>query len=282
MFGDISAWLEAAGRYPLLTKAEEVHLGTLVQRGQQPDATPAQKRAAARARDRFIRCNLRLVVSTSKRYVRRLSRVAGMTHEDLLQEGVLGLTRGVEKFDPERGYAASTYLTLWIQQAMGRAITVHGNAIYIPGAVQNWITKLYYAPPEVLRSDEAIKDFLGLSDSNLKTLKLGLLAMQPISMDRGVENYSGDEMLPLSEIIADTRNQPSTDLIDYELGLAAVSATVDPEELEWLQQAAEGTTIRTLAKRIGVKPSAMSHRVNTARRKARMAAGPEVALVLAA
>ena len=119
MNGDIQAWLNAAGRYPLLSKAEEVHLGTLVQRSQQPDATPGEIRAGARAKDRFIRCNLRLVISISKKYLPRIKSNPALAHSDLLQEGVIGLNRAVEKFDPERGYKFSTYGTLWIRQAMG-------------------------------------------------------------------------------------------------------------------------------------------------------------------
>jgi RNA polymerase primary sigma factor len=281
MFGDISAWLETAGRTPLLTAAEELHLGQLVQRGQRFDATPAQKRAAARAKDRMIRGNLRLVVAVSKKYTSRLKLTSAMDHSDLLQEGVLGLNRAVEKFDPEAGYKFSTYAYWWVRQSINRAIEVQANAIYLPNVLQGWITKLRYAPAEVLRSEEAIQEFLNISDSQVKSLRLALQAMKPASLDQAVQSDSG-EINPLGEVIADTRNQPSTDLIDFELGLAAVSATVDPEELEWLVQAAEGTTIRTLAKHTGIKPSAMSHRVNTARRKARMAAGPEVAMVLAA
>jgi len=75
----ISQWLNGAGRYPLLSKAEEVHLGTLVQRSRQSDATPREIRAGARAKDRFIKCNLRLVVSTSKQYLPRLTRCSGNT-----------------------------------------------------------------------------------------------------------------------------------------------------------------------------------------------------------
>jgi RNA polymerase primary sigma factor len=281
MFGDISAWLETAGRTPLLTAAEELHLGQLVQRGQRFDATPAQKRAAARAKDRMIRGNLRLVVAVSKKYTSRLKLTSAMDHSDLLQEGVLGLNRAVEKFDPEAGYKFSTYAYWWVRQSINRAIEVQANAIYLPNVLQGWITKLRYAPAEVLRSEEAIQEFLNISDSQVKSLRLALQAMKPASLDNTISSDSG-ELSPLGDTIADTRHQPSTDLLDYELGLAAVAATIDPEELELLQQAAEGVTVRRIARQVGVTPSRMSQRINQTRRIARMAAGPEVALVLAA
>ena len=80
-----------------------------------------------RAKDRFIRANLRLVVSIARRYVR-----SGMPMLDLIQEGNTGLVRAVEKFDYERGYKFSTYATWWIRQAISRAIAQQERTVRLP------------------------------------------------------------------------------------------------------------------------------------------------------
>src|SRR6201995_2449128 len=93
--------LNEAGRYPLLTAAEEVELAKRIERGD------------PQAKDRMITSNLRLVVSIAKKYQGN-----GLTLLDLIQEGIIGLIRAVEKFDWRRGYKFSTYATWWIRQAV--------------------------------------------------------------------------------------------------------------------------------------------------------------------
>ena len=85
--------------------------------------------AAADAKDRFIRSNLRLVVSIARRY----PLPQGMDLGDLIQEGNLGLEHAVDKFDWRRGFKFSTYATFWIRQAIGRALDQKGSLIRIPG-----------------------------------------------------------------------------------------------------------------------------------------------------
>ena len=108
MSSPLSDYLEAIARYPLLDKNQEIILGRRVQRWMNdPDPSPAVARSGKRAQDKMIQCNLRLVVSVCKKYTRQLNKSEML---DLIQEGTIGLTRGVQKFDPERGYALSTYV----------------------------------------------------------------------------------------------------------------------------------------------------------------------------
>jgi RNA polymerase primary sigma factor len=111
----LQLFLNEAGRYPLLTAAEEVELAKLIERGD------------PRAKDRMINSNLRLVVSIAKKYQGH-----GLSLLDLIQEGIIGLIRAVEKFDWRRGYKFSTYATWWIRQAVQRGVANKSRTIRIP------------------------------------------------------------------------------------------------------------------------------------------------------
>src|SRR6187200_350929 len=111
----LQLFLNEAGRYPLLTAAEEVELAKLIERGD------------CHAKDRMINSNLRLVVSIAKKYQGH-----GLSLLDLIQEGIIGLIRAVEKFDWRRGYKFSTYATWWIRQAVQRGVANKAREIRIP------------------------------------------------------------------------------------------------------------------------------------------------------
>ena len=141
-----SAWLEVAGRVPMLTHREELELGRLVRAWQDwpggPDVAPQLiRRRGLRARERMVAANLRLVAAQAKAYWLR-GRRCGFELVDLLQEGVLGLQRAAEKFDPARGYKLSTYSVPWIRQAMGRMLDHHGGPVRVPTAVGSAMTRL--------------------------------------------------------------------------------------------------------------------------------------------
>ena len=111
----LQLFLNEAGRYPLLTAAEEVELAKLIERGDK------------RAKDRMVNSNLRLVVSIAKKYQGH-----GLPLIDLIQEGIIGLIRAVEKFDWRRGFKFSTYATWWIRQAVQRGVANKSRTIAFP------------------------------------------------------------------------------------------------------------------------------------------------------
>ena len=120
MNDSLSTYLNEIGQVPLLTAGEERELAKVIEAG----GTPAKQ-----AKDRFVRANLRLVVSIAKRYPLPV----GMDLLDLIQEGNLGLEHAVDKFDWRRGFKFSTYATFWIRQAIGRALDTKGSLVKIPG-----------------------------------------------------------------------------------------------------------------------------------------------------
>lgn len=139
MNDSIGIYLNDIGKVPLLTAEDERVLSRAIEKGRESaDRKAAGERgvainkdinAAARAKDRFIRANLRLVVSIARRY----PLPQGMDLLDLIQEGNLGLEHAVDKFDWRRGFKFSTYATFWIRQAIGRALDQKASLIRIPG-----------------------------------------------------------------------------------------------------------------------------------------------------
>jgi RNA polymerase primary sigma factor len=130
----LQLFLNEAGKWPLLTAEEEVELAKRIERGDQE------------AKERMINSNLRLVVSIAKRY---------QGHElhllDLIQEGIIGLIRAVEKFDWRRGFKFSTYATWWIRQAVQRGVANKSRTIRIPVHIVEREQKISRAEREIAR-----------------------------------------------------------------------------------------------------------------------------------
>ena len=129
---EIHDYLTEVGRHPVLSKETQllhcrrIHAWVNYEGGRDA-APPNVRRAGERSMEVMTRTNIRLVVSIAKRYQNR-----GLDLADLIQEGSLGLIRGLELFDPTRGYAVTTYSYWWIRQAMTRAIHQYARQIRIP------------------------------------------------------------------------------------------------------------------------------------------------------
>ncbi len=139
MSDSVGQYLNEIGLVPLLTAEEERELSQIIEKGRDAglrieagERTAENRRAvraAAEAKDRFIRANLRLVVSVARRY----PLPPGMELLDLIQEGNLGLEHAVDKFDWRKGFKFSTYATFWIRQAIGRALDQKASLVRLPG-----------------------------------------------------------------------------------------------------------------------------------------------------
>jgi RNA polymerase sigma factor (sigma-70 family) len=165
MVSSLSAFLGEIGRHQLLTPEQELTLGRKVQAmvaledrcrkagGSGPacsfnDLERRTLRTGTRAKNQMITANLRLVVNLAKRYQGK-----GLDLLDLIQEGTIGLTRAVEKFDPTRGHRFSTYAYWWIRQGLNRALSTQSRTIRIPVNVNEKLTRLRAAKARHLQAE---------------------------------------------------------------------------------------------------------------------------------
>src|SRR5436190_1819511 len=143
----LQLFLNEAGRWALLTAEEEVELAKRIERGDKE------------AKERMINSNLRLVVSIAKRYQGH-----GLSLLDLIQEGIIGLIRAVEKFDWRRGFKFSTYATWWIRQAVQRGVANKSRTIRIPVHIADREQKIRRAVSQLPdREQEVLKRRYGLN-----------------------------------------------------------------------------------------------------------------------
>jgi RNA polymerase nonessential primary-like sigma factor len=221
----VRSYLRDIGRVPLLTHEQEITLGRQVQDlvaleeleaeltlrcgGEKPSqeqlaveaglTVPLLKRrlqVGRRAKERMVAANLRLVVSVAKKYTKR-----NMELLDLIQEGTIGLVRGVEKFDPTRGYKFSTYAYWWIRQGITRAIAEKSRSIRLPIHITETLNKLKKGQrdlsqelgrtPTVSELAKAVE----LPEEEVKDLLCR--ARQPVSLETKVGDGEDTELLDL-------------------------------------------------------------------------------------
>ena len=136
----VADYLKQIGRHPLLTATEEIEYSRQIQamlalQAEHPDATTYTRqqrviiRRGKRAKERMIVCNLRLVVTIAKKYLKRCTTMEML---DLVQDGNMGLSRATELFDPSRGYKFSTYAYWWIRQSISRGLQDRDRIIRLP------------------------------------------------------------------------------------------------------------------------------------------------------
>ena len=230
----VRAYLRDIGRIPLLEHDEEILLGRQVQRLMKIKGTEAELettdkqqladnlgitikelkreiRAGEKAKDKMVTANLRLVVSVAKKYTKR-----NMELLDIIQEGTIGLVRGVEKFDPGRGYKFSTYAYWWIRQGITRAIAEKSRAIRLPIHVTENLNKLKKAQRELSQINGympnvfQLSDHLGLTVDEIKDLMCK--ARQPTSLEIKIGENRDTALIDLLE---DETQLPDT-LLDQQ------------------------------------------------------------------
>lgn len=230
----VRTYLHEIGRVPLLNHEQEIVYGKQVQKmmGLLEEQEKLQKelqrepthqewaeqvqmsqselkealRQGNRAKRKMIEANLRLVVAIAKKYQKR-----NMEFLDLIQEGTLGLERGVEKFDPTRGYKFSTYAYWWIRQAITRAIAQQARAIRLPIHITEKLNKIKKVQRELAQklgrnaTPSEIAEELDLDPSQIREYLS--IARQPISLDVRVGDNQDTE---LADLLEDDESSPDT------------------------------------------------------------------------
>ena len=236
----VRSYLRDIGRVPLLSHEQEITLGRQVQElmaieeieleltmraggskpseaewaaaaGLSPAALKKRQSGGRRAKERMVAANLRLVVSVAKKYTKR-----NMELLDLIQEGTIGLVRGVEKFDPTRGYKFSTYAYWWIRQGITRAIAEKSRTIRLPIHITETLNKLKKGQREL--SQELgrtptlgeLAEAVELPEEEVKELLCR--ARQPVSLETKVGDGEDTELL---DLLASEGGEPG-DLVDGE------------------------------------------------------------------
>jgi RNA polymerase primary sigma factor len=262
------AWMmDSYARAPLLSKRAVIELFRQYELGRADDATPRQKRTAARAKQRILTSNLRLAVSVALKRRIKAERV-GMGLEDLIQEAIIGLNRAVELYDYRKGYQFSTYAHWWCLQAVGRALDVCG-LIHIPTGPAALLNKLRYAPAELVNTRQKAQDYLGISASQMESLERAMLARSLCSLDNGVYRGDGTDSSSLADLLPDPRSAPDLDQLDRELALEAIEDVLDPTTLQTLMRHhVQGERLGPLADEQGLTRPELVRELDDARERA--------------
>ena len=218
MHGDtLQLYLREIGQVKLLTPQEEITLARRIQRGNK------------QAREQMITANLRLVVKIARDY-----EGLGLPLLDLINEGNIGLMKGVQRFDPTKGAKLSTYASLWIKQAIRRALSNQSKTIRLPVHVLDKMTHIRRAEVKLRETldreptDEEVADNLGLHARRIRQYRAASRA--PVSLDSPI---SSEDSTPISEHVADANTAAPFDRLvnhnDSEL-VKEVLATLDARE----------------------------------------------------
>jgi len=268
-------YLAEIGRYPLLTKAQEIMLARQVQvwlTSEEP--TPRQARAGKRAYDKLIKCNLRLVVSIAKKFRTRVSKAELL---DLVQEGNIGLSHGVKKFDPERGYAMSTYVYWWIRQGITRYLSCNDRVIRLPSHAGETLAKLRKWTPDfflIHGRAPTLQESADFCEVSLDKMKLYVdNAYDAGSLDSKVSSTDGETTL--LSLVSDEDDLMGR--VETSVRLEAMDSMLerlkpDERELVFRYYGLDGhtaTTLQALAKEKGLSRERVRQKISQSMRRLR-------------
>jgi RNA polymerase primary sigma factor len=245
----LDLFLREARSHPLLTAAEEIELAKRIERGDLD------------AKNRMINANLRLVVSQARRYQGH-----GLALEDLVQEGMLGLIRAVEKYDWRRGFKFSTYGTLWIRQAIQRGLQNSGRTIRVPVHVAQRETKVRKVEGELslrLSRDPTDEEIAAVAELPVdQVAEVRELTRSLASLDQGIGE---DGETTLGELLPSDRPDPIDEVAERlrQRQVAEIVAQLPDVErrvidLRFGLSGDEPRTIRQTGTELGITPSRAS------------------------
>jgi RNA polymerase primary sigma factor len=196
----LQIFLNQMGRYPLLTAAEEVALAKRIERGDRA------------AHEQMVNSNLRLVVSLAKKYQGH-----SVSLLDLIQDGIIGLNRAVEKFDHRKGFKFSTYATWWIRQACQRAVANQSATIRIPVHVHERRMKLRRARQKLEIQLGRTPTLEELAEAAQLDLKHAEEALDAVEVTTSLNQTIGDGDGELGDLFADDASDDPVELADISL-----------------------------------------------------------------
>ncbi len=225
LFDSVQIYLREIGKVPLLRGEEEVELAKRIERGEEE------------ARQKLTQANLRLVVSIAKKYVGRSSH---LTLLDLIQEGNIGLTKAVEKFDYRKGYKFSTYATWWIRQAVTRALADQARTIRIPVHMVETISKYTQVKRRLLQDlgrEPLAEEIAQEMDVDVvKVRHIQKITQEAVSLESPVGD--SDEDSTLGDLIEDEKTLLPSQFASQQLLRDQISAIIKdlaPREQKILQ-----------------------------------------------
>lgn len=262
---DLSTYLESIGRHPILTKELQLlharRIRAWVSHEGGKEAAPKNiRRAGKRSMEVMVATNLRLVVSIAKKYQNR-----GVDLLDLIQEGNLGLIRGLELFDPSRGYQLSTYAYWWVRQSISRTIHTKSRLIRIPINMQELLGKSNRYIQEAMNkkgyipTHKELAEALNISQKRLDSVIDHSLMASVFSLDSTSSNVVGDPSRALIEQIADSNQMDIEEIIErqtqeeiIESSMEALT-TLEARVVQGLYM--QNQTYRELSKELGLSGS---------------------------
>src|SRR4051794_31463037 len=204
----LTLFMSELGRYALLTAAEEVELAKRIERGD------------SAAKERMINSNLRLVVHNARKYMGH-----GVSLGDLIQEGIIGLNRAVEKFDWRRGFKFSTYATWWIRQACQRAIANQSKTIRIPVHIDERRNKLAKVRQRFEIAHNRVPTIEELAEATGMSVQHAEEALATVEASVSLNKLVGDDDVELGDLFADPESvDPELSALDTMRGVAVRQA----------------------------------------------------------
>jgi RNA polymerase primary sigma factor len=275
----LQAYLKQINAAPLLTPEEEKRLASIVRDGREAperfrngeitfEQREVAESAAAEAREKMVKANLRLVVNIAKKYVKR-----GVPLNDLINEGNLGLIRAVEGFDPAQNTRFSTYASWWIKQAIKRSLINSDKPVHIPAYMVEMISRFRAAREQFIEEEgrppttRELADRMEMPESKVKHIRSAVKAVSA-----GLQPAEDEDGASVTEGLADRKTPAPEEVIlnEAEMGrLGELMASLDERESKILRMryGFDGQEPMTL-KEIGVRISLTRERVRQIEKEA--------------
>ena len=281
---EFSQYLAEIGRFPVLSKESQLRHCQRINRwmnysGGKDQAPRHIQRSGRRSMDAMVKTNLRLVVNIAKKYAGK-----GVAIEDLIQEGNIGLIRGLELFDPSRGYQVSTYCYWWIFQGVSRAVHSHGRTIRMPINTHEMLVKIHRFQVQILNQTgdpptvEAIAEHLNQKPERIRDVLRCWEITNVGSLDAKAKSSDDELGASVIDLIPNPRQTTENDPTEYLLSeagneklKAAINDLTEIEQKIIKGQYEDGRSQRHIGEELNISRARVGQVQQRAIRKLRLA-----------